>query len=238
MLGRLLKLLLFIGVACAAGVGVYTYQSHDAVRAALRRERERTEELRQIVQRLTAERRVADVLVTDQQTVNGTPRTSILFVEYARDGAALPAKRFTVDGSTIHIDALVVKFEGRFVEQNDALRGHSIALFTRLYGEAQAPAAGFAIDEPGAAPAVYRAADPKLTAFQKELWQNFWRLADDSQYRTGMGVRVVQGEGVWRPFAPGRLYTLTLESNGGLNIRSEPIKGIYREALKSTGIIG
>jgi hypothetical protein len=53
-----------------------------------------------------------------------------------------------------------------------------------------------------------------------------------------MGVRVAQGEGVWRPFEPGRLYTITLESNGGLNVHSEPLRGIYQEALRSRGIAG
>ena len=47
-----------------------------------------------------------------------------------------------------------------------------------------------------------------------------------------MGVRVAQGEGVWRPVDPDKLYTITLECNGGLNIRSEPLKAIYSEALK------
>jgi hypothetical protein len=28
------------------------------------------------------------------------------------------------------------------------------------------------------------------------------------------------------------LYTITLEANGGLNIKSEPLKGIYAEAMK------
>ena len=64
-----------------------------------------------------------------------------------------------------------------------------------------------------------------------ELWKNFWQLANEPAYREKMGVRIAQGEGVWRPFEPGNLYTITLESNGGLNITSEPVKGIYKELL-------
>jgi hypothetical protein len=37
---------------------------------------------------------------------------------------------------------------------------------------------------------------------------------------------------VWGPFEADKLYTITVESNGGLNITNEPLKGIYREALK------
>lgn len=229
----ILKLVLLVAVVSAGSIGVYVYRTHSSIEAQLEREQQRTAELRQIVQRLTAERRVADVMVTDQKTVDGVLRTSIVFVEYGKDDAALPAKRFTITGNMIHLDAMVVKFDGKFVEQNDPLRGHSVALFTRLYGDTQTPAEGFPIDEPGQVPAVYRDDDPKVRQFQQELWQNFWRLADDPGYRNEMGVRIAQGEGLWRPFEPDHLYTITLESNGGLNIRSEPLKGIYREAFKS-----
>ncbi len=47
-----------------------------------------------------------------------------------------------------------------------------------------------------------------------------------------MGVRVAQGEGLWSNFEVGKLYTITIETAGGLNITSEPLKGIYSEALK------
>lgn len=232
MYRSILKLVLLVGVVSAGSIGFYAYRKHSSVEAQLEREQQRTAELRQIVQRLTAERRVADVMVTDQRKIDGVLRTSIVFVEYGKDDAALPAKRFTIDGNMIHLDAMVVKFDGKFVEQNDPLRGHSVALFTRLYGDTQTPAQGFPIDEPGSVPAVYCDNDPKVRQFQKELWENFWRLADDPGYRTEMGVRIAQGEGLWRPFEPDHLYTITLESNGGLNIRSEPVKEIYREALK------
>ena len=227
------RLLLLIALVVAGTFGLYSYRAHNSIEAELQRQQERAEQLRLVVQRLGVERRVADVIVTDQKTVAGVLRTEILFVEYAPDGHSLPARRFTLEGKTIHLDAEVVKFDGKFIEDNDPLRGHSVALFTRLYGETQTPAEAFHVDEPGSVPEVYRSPDPKVAAFQQELWQNFWRLADDADYRTRMGVRIAQGEGVWRPFEPGRLYTITLESAGGLNIRSEPLKGIYSEALKS-----
>ena len=45
-------------------------------------------------------------------------------------------------------------------------------------------------------------------------------------------MRVAQGEGPWGPFNMDRLYTLTIDADGGLNIVSQPLKGIYREALQ------
>jgi hypothetical protein len=198
---------------------------------------EQKQQLESIVQRLGAEKRVAEVLVTDQKTVNDTLRTSLLFVEYAKDGTALPAKTYTIEGNTAHIDAMVIKFDRDFVASGDPLRGHSIALFRRLFGETQAPGNAWPIDEPGQVPDVYRGKDspeqnPRLQSFEQELWRDFWRLAEDKEFRASKGVRVANGQGVWGPFAPDKLYTLTLDADGGLNLTSEPLKGIYREAMK------
>ena len=127
---------------------------------------------------------------------------------------------------------MVVIFDGKYVQDRDPLRGRSIALFTRLFGDKQTPEQAHRIDDPAQIPAVYRGADPHVSEFEQELWRDFWRLADDEQYRKSMGVRVAQGDGVWRPFEPGKLYTITLQTDGGLIINSEPLKGIYSEALK------
>lgn len=212
--------------------GFQLYRAHHSVEAQLQAEKDRNSELQSVVQRLSSERRVADVLVTDQVPgAAGELRTTLLFVEYDRRGDPLPARRFVIEGNVVHIDALVVKFDGKFVQENDALRGHSVALFTRLYGDHQSPDTANQIDQPGKIPPTYRGADARVSNFEAQLWSDFWRLADDSAYRTSMGVRVAEGEGVWRPFQPGYLYTVTLENNGGLNITSEKIRGIYSELL-------
>jgi hypothetical protein len=224
--------LVFLSVLVLAGAGGLYYHRQGTTAGKLDEARQRNEQLKQVVQRLQAERRVADVIVTDQKTVEGVKKTTLLFVEYARDGTTLPARRFTIDGDVAHVDALVVKFERDFVQANDPLRGHSVALFTRLYGENQPPEKAFPIDPPREVPEAYRGADPHLSDFERGLWADFWKLAEDENYRKEKGVRVAQGEGVWAPFKPDRLYTLTLESDGGLAITSSPLKGIYREALK------
>jgi hypothetical protein len=236
-----LKFAAAAALVVASSVGVYLYQRDNDVAEKLKAAEQRNELLKGVVTRLSAERRVADVVVTEQSVDPSTKRqrTTLLFVEYARDGSPLPGKRFTIDGNVAHLDAMVVKFAGRYVEENDPLKGHSVALFTRLYGESQAPEAAFTIDSPGAVPDVYRSPDREFStrqaAFERELWGNFWRLADDPAYRASMGVRVAQGEGVWAPFLPDRLYTVSIESDGGLNLVSESLKGIYREAMKGTG---
>ena len=226
------KLFMLSALVAGGSAVLFLYHGQHSERSRRVEAERKNEQLKQVIHRLNGERRVADIVVTDQRTVSGSLKTTLLFVEYARDGSALPAKRFAFDGNVAHIDAMVIKFDGKFVEDNDPLRGRSVALFTRLYGEKQPPDNGLRIDEPDKIPHVYRGADPRVSDFERDLWSNFWKLADDEAYRKEMGVRVAQGEGVWTKFHPDRLYTLTLEADGGLNITSAPLKGIYREALK------
>ena len=232
MVRTTLKLALLALLVAAGTFGLYRYEQRNSVHVQLEQEKAKTRRLEEIVAHLTAEQRVADVIVTEQKEVNGVLHTTLLFVEYAKDGSPLPAKRFTFEGKQAHIDAMVVIFDGKYVQDRDPLRGRSVALFTRLFGDKQTPEQAHRIDDPSQIPAVYRGADPRVSEFEQELWRDFWRLADDEQYRKSMGVRVAQGDGVWRPFEPGKLYTITLQTDGGLIINSEPLKGIYSEALK------
>jgi hypothetical protein len=254
----LMKAVLFGGLVAAGTVGIYYYQGHNVTAYQIQKledQKHRLEEQKQkleadkqkletVVTRLSDEKRVAEVIVTDQKLAQklaverspgGVLQTSLLFVEYARDGSSLAPRHFTIDGNVAHIDAMVIKFDRGLVAENDALRGRSIALFCRLYGDAQAPDQGFRIDEPGVVPDIYRGPAQEtaaVAAFEKELWQNFWRLAEDKDYRAQKGVRVANGQGIWGPFAPDRIYTIMLDSDGGLNLASEPMKGIYQEAMK------
>ena len=236
MLRTTLKLVFLFVLVVGGTAGLYQYELRTGAKARIDELQRRTEELTQIVERIRAERRVADIIVTEQkETAPGVVHTTLLFVEYAKDGSPLPAKRFTIEGKQAHVDAMVVKFDGQYVADRDPLRGQSIALFTRLFGDKQTPEQAHRIDDPAQIPAVYRGVDPQVGEFEQELWRDFWKLADDESYRKSMGVRVAQGEGLWRPFEPGKLYTITLDNGGGLNISSEPLKGIYSEALKRKG---
>lgn len=228
-LGTIVSLCVLIAVG---SVGLYVYRDHFSAQRKIDQLTEDKKVLETVVERLSTENRVAEVIVETQQTISGVLHTTLLFAEYARDGRELPLKRLTVKGKTAHIDALVIKFERDFVKANDPLRGKSIALFYRVFGDQEKPADGPKIDEPGRIPEIYRGVDPRVSDFEKKLWTDFWKLVEDDKYRQEMGVRVAQGESPWGPLSPDRLYTLSIDADGGLNIRSEPLKGIYREALQ------
>lgn len=198
----------------------------------LEKERE-IERLNAVVERLEASTRIAQVVV-DEQTVNpdtGALETTLKFMEIDRQDRPLPPRIFNVKGDVIYFDALVIKFERDYIERGEALRGRSIHLFRRVFGETQAPEDGLLIDgDPSESgiPRLYRVdADP--SDFEKELWHDFWRYATDPKAAHEKGVRVVQGEAVYTRFVKENLYTLTLDHDGGINIEVEPIPSILRD---------
>ncbi len=233
MFRSLLRLAALAALVAVGAVAVSVYQRHTALDRQVAQLLGDNEVLRQAVDRLTDERRVAELLVTDKSVgPDGVPRTTVLLEEYASDGHPLPPARFTLAGSEVHLDATAIRFDHGFVEANDPLRGRSIALFTRIYGDRQTPADGQVVDGPARIGELDRGADPRVTAFQTKLWGQFWHLADDPAYRHQMGVSVAGGQGVFFPADYDRLYTVTLQADGGLSVSGEPLKGIYRDALR------
>lgn len=242
MLRHLTKFLVLSGLVLGGSITLWQFESkwsQDArQRQAIRQLEQQKHQLEQYVARLTNEKRVAEMVVSEQvKTGSVIESTTLLFVEYGRDGKQLPPRFFTIKGNVAHVDALVIKFEKDFIKNEDPLRGHSLVLFYRLFGDYQAPSEGYRIDPPGVVPDIYRSDTDSnaVQAFEAELWQNFWKLADDPKYRQEKGVLVAMGEGPWTYFYPDKVYQLTLEAAGGLSITSRPMDGIwkeYRQAVK------
>jgi hypothetical protein len=221
---RALAKTLFLALLVVGGsLTLFLFYEHDTAQRQIEQLEHRNQELEQIRSRLEADRRVARIVVTDQKTVAGQLKTTLLFVEYARDGSPLPAKQFTINGNEAHFDAEVIKFKDQFVENGDPLRGQSILLFVRVYGADQAPNAGFPIDQPGSIPDIYRSIDPEVSAFEQDLWANFWKLYNDREARDARGIRGLNGEGLYGQFLPGFQYTITLRSDGDGSIDEEPL---------------
>ncbi len=242
MLRSLTKILVLLLLVGGGAYGIYKYESRSAKEAQLAAEIVRLEaqkkHLEDFVTRLTRERRMAELVVMEQGYKNGDTTTTLLFSEIARDGTRLPPKFFTIVGNVVHIDTLVIKFERDFIEKDDPLRGQSIALFYRLYGDRQAPIDGFPIDDPGQPPLIYHDSSPKseeLRQFEADLWKHFWHATDDAAYRKEKGIRLAQGESPWRYVYPDFIYTLSIEGGGGVNMASRPIDDLFRqyqEAIK------
>ncbi len=183
---------------------------------------QRLEAKEAMIQRLSRFRRVAHITVTDQQVApNGeVVRTDLLFIELDDDGGELARQTFTLPGDVLFVDAWSVKFSHEDVADGHPLRGRTLVLLRRIYSDQMPPIDGYPIDVPGAVPPGYASGD--RAEFEKRVWEHFWTLATDADAAAAMGVRIAQGEAVYKPVRPGRTYELIVESAGGMSLLPLP----------------
>src|SRR3989338_4610788 len=91
--------------------------------------------LRQIITRLEADSRAAEVLVTgaNYSEAEEKSNTTIKFLEYDSRGNPLEPKYFTFSGNIIQFQSLVVRFDDMHVRRGDALKGKSAYLFCKVF---------------------------------------------------------------------------------------------------------
>jgi hypothetical protein len=185
--------------------------------------------LRQVIERLTAETRTAEVIVSDLN--NGL--TTIKFVEYGADLKALSPCYFTFKNNLIQFQSLVIRFEDDFVKYGDKLRGKSAFVFWKVFALGDSNTAEiFEINKLGDIPNGYQIGATK-TDFEQQLWRDFWDYALEQDKAKSMGIKNAQVEAPGTKFVPGKLYTIKIEHDGGLRIDAAPINEILRgERLK------
>lgn len=175
-------------------------------------------------QLLKVARRVARIEVLAQGAPVEAPervRTTVRFTELGADDKPLArGQELTIEGKTIYVESLVIQFEDRYVEQGDPLRGTSLCLFKRLFGENQSPSQGVPLDAAGQQPLAY-GGDTTPDPVHRALWQRFWDYANDPALARELGVRALQGEAPFIEARPGQTYRLELRASGGLVIQAE-----------------
>jgi hypothetical protein len=240
-----LKVLLLGALTVVGWTGLWLYESRmndTRLRAsqAQREAEQRNERLRQIGERLDLDRRVARVIVTGQESgPGGAPRTTLLFIEYARDRRnLLPARRLVVEGKATRVIGHVIRFAGDYAiryaddRRNEPLRGRTLLLLRGMYGDQQQPNDAAPIDPPGGIPDVYKSDDPRQAEGEKSFWEDSWKVAEDAGHRAVPG-RVTDAEAVMPDgFQPGYIHTLTLTADGRLHVRSDPIDPAEARALQ------
>lgn len=179
-------------------------------------EQERTR-LVEYARRLTASRRVAQVDVLDQRTIEpGRSVTTLRWQEIGHDGSLGVPQTVDVFGTTAYFEAMVIKFEHDRVGKAEPGRTESLALFRRIFGDQQEPTGGFKLPD---------AANPTTAAAKEEdpignmLWTRFWDFIEDRRIAEQFGVRIAQLEAPAVPVRPGQTWQITLDAAGGLNIQ-------------------
>lgn len=187
----------------------------------------RIEELELARTLLKVQHRVARLEIVAQGTVPATAdapertRTTVRFTELDERGEPLgPGQELVVSGKNVYVESLVIQFDDSYVERGDSLRGTSLCLFRRLFGEDQKPSEGPTIDTAGQQPLAY-GGDTSEHAVHQALWQRFWEYANDPELARQLGVRALQGEAPFVEARPGMSYRALLRASGGLVLEAE-----------------
>jgi hypothetical protein len=220
--GMLRFLLVSLPLSLVGVAGYMFYQHVTEKERVIAEQRRIISELAQKLDRAWASELVADVRV--DRLVNDPVagrQLDLTFVQY-QPGTEVPALRraFTLSGEELYIDALIVQFERSFVEEGDALRGKSLLLFRRAFGDQQKPADGvplFRGDGESLIPELAQV-DATPSEFEQQLWGRFWTYANDPATAAADGIRVAQGEAPHVKAVAGQVYKLTLRASGGLEI--------------------
>ncbi len=207
--------LLAVAVALA-GVGVNQWIQRERI-------------LRKIIERLTAETRAADILVTKSEFDEASKKikTTIKFLEYDAQGKPLEPKYFVFAGNIIQFQSLVIRFNDKLVEAGDRLRGKSAALFMKAFVLDGPNTQEFDITKVHEIPGGYRVSE-KPNEFEMKLWQEFWNYALDPKKRERAGIKNAQIEAPGSMFLPGTIYTLKIEHDGGIRIDTSPVPEILK----------
>ena len=171
------------------------------------------------IERLGRDRRLARIEVLGRQegTPGEGPRTALRFIELDDEGRELGRKDVTLPGEVVHLDAWTARFPAESVGSGeDPLRDRTLVLFRRIYTDAMRPRDGIPLDTPGGVPDGY--AIGEAARFEQAIWSRFWKIATDPETAREAGVRVAQGEAVYKPMRPGEVYELRAEAAGGMTL--------------------
>jgi len=185
--------------------------------------------LKKVIERLTADSRVAEVMVTD---VKRDPKvkktyTTIKFLEYDTKLKPLESKYFTFSGNVIQFQSMVIRFDDFYVKKGHPLKGKSAYLFMKVFMLTDNGAEIFEITKVNEIPSGYEVADVKNN-FEKKIWQKFWEYALNPEKAGKVGIKNAQIEAPGTKFIPGMIYTIKIEHDGGLRIDAKPLTSILK----------
>jgi len=208
---------LILGIVLLAGYQLFNYFSNEK------------KILQEMISRLEADSRIAEVLVTDVAFNPMTQKhmTTIKFLEYDTQGRPLEPHYFTFAGNIIQFQSLVVRFDDIHVKNADPLRGKSVYLFWKAFMLDGPNTQEYEITKVNEVPQGYKIDGPR-NSFEEEIWRDFWNYALNPKPGLKKGIKNAQIEAPGTKFIPGNLYTLKIEHDGGIRIDAAEIPAILR----------
>ena len=188
-----------------------------------------TRTLKEIIKRLNADSRIAEVLVASVAADGSSDRnaTTIKFLEYDAKGNPLPPKYFTFLGNIIQFQSMVIRFDDRYVQSGHDLKGKSVYIFMKAFCLDGKNTQIFDINNMNEIPTGYEVKGENRN-FQKALWRRFWQYALKPQQAGRIGIKNAQIEAPGTKFLPGTLYTIKIEHDGGMRIDAKPLPDILK----------
>jgi len=185
--------------------------------------------LLKIIERLSADSRVAEVMVTDARIdpKDRKTHTTIKFLEYDSGGKPLLPRYFTFSGNLIQFQSMVIRFDDFHVKQGHPFRGKSAYLFMKAFMLTDKGAQTFVINKVNEVPTGY-AVEGGASSFERSLWKKFWEYAFSQKAAQRAGVKNAQIEAPGTKFIPGFIYTIKIEHDGGLRIDSQPLPQVMK----------
>lgn len=217
-LGALLGAVVFVAVLGAAGAA-YWFSSFPRTIAQIL---EDNRQLRSAVENLSAESQIGYAKVISQETRDGKLFTRLKFVETDRNDpqTRVLEREYEIEGDVVHFDALVVKFDSKFVTDG---RERALYLWRRVYGETTAPMHGLPINTVGEEPGRYRELGAKLSLNDRAtFWSEVWQLSNDPDRLKDLGITAIDGSVVYKKLQPGLIYSFKVSNTGALTADVTP----------------
>jgi hypothetical protein len=232
-------LILTIFIALALSLTHYII-SRQSQLARLLRQRDH---LRKVIDRLTGRTRRAELLV-DGQVISGTGKvlqTTLLWREFTVGPHGrplpLPMKKIIIPGHTPFVDGFVLKFQDKYVENGDLLRGKSLAFFRCIYANQQSPDQGTSLYGPDGVPLVLTNKNGHPNGLERQLWNRIATLMRHPRQCPKFGLQLVQQQAVSLPVRPGKLYEIYLQNDGGLEfVQKLGGSTLVRQLLKQASL--
>jgi len=175
--------------------------------------------LKEMISRLEADSRIAEVLVTgvNYDEANKKTYTTIKFLEFDADNNPLKPMYFTFSGNIIQFQSLVIRFDDIHIRRGDRLKEKSAYLFWKVFMLDGPNTKEYEITKSYEIPQGYRL-EGKRDSFEKELWERFWEYALSPEKAKEKGIKNAQIEAPGTMFVPGMLYKIKIEHDGGIRI--------------------
>ena len=173
---------------------------------------------------LKLDQRLAEikVLETGTESDTGDPYMEIEFVELSADNQPIgEKKRARLKGEMLYVDALVVKFNDQYIEENDLLRGSTLHVFQSVWGDLDGPRGGLRLDENLKKKKDYKTAygtPEEMSEFERKIWGDFWAFSNSPEKQKEFGIRAGHGQANYVKAEENKTYRVILRASDGFSL--------------------